>query len=135
MSASFVDNGFAVPVTLFTEQFVLEPLGPEHNESDYAAWTSSIAHIRSTPGFARTTWPYPMSLEQNKADLDEHAREFRERIAFAYTVLDPHDRSVVGASTCVRPAAWTKRFRRVRMKARFALGCVRNPATWTSPCG
>src|SRR5262245_5453725 len=96
MGASFVDDGFAVPVSLVTERFVLEPLGPEHNESDYAAWTSSIAHIRSTPGFTRPTWPYPLSLEQNKADLEGHAREFRERVAFAYTVLDPVDRSVIG---------------------------------------
>jgi hypothetical protein len=30
---------------------VLEPLGPEHNEQDYDAWTSSMEHIAETPGF------------------------------------------------------------------------------------
>ena len=30
--------------------FRLRPLGPEHNASDYAAWTASIDHIRRTPG-------------------------------------------------------------------------------------
>jgi hypothetical protein len=29
----------------------LEPLGPQHNQSDHAAWMSSIEHIRSTPGY------------------------------------------------------------------------------------
>jgi hypothetical protein len=29
-------------------QFVLEPLGPEHNEQDFAAWTSSMDHIIAT---------------------------------------------------------------------------------------
>ena len=40
-----------VPLGLATDDFVLEPLGPEHNEADYAAWTSSLEHIRRTPGF------------------------------------------------------------------------------------
>ena len=48
---TFVSARFEPPRRLATEQFVLEPLGPEHNEGDYEAWTSSIEHIRSTPGF------------------------------------------------------------------------------------
>jgi hypothetical protein len=30
---------------------VLEPLDARHNESDYAAWTSSREHTKATPGF------------------------------------------------------------------------------------
>ena len=40
----------------------LSPLGPEHNASDYAAWTSSIDHIRATPGFPDGSWPHPMPV-------------------------------------------------------------------------
>ena len=33
----FVPDEFEPPYTLVTEAFVLEPLGPEHNEQDYDA--------------------------------------------------------------------------------------------------
>jgi hypothetical protein len=52
-----VPDGFVVPPPLTTDQFRLEPLGPQHNEADHAAWTTSIEHIRATPGFADTDWP------------------------------------------------------------------------------
>jgi hypothetical protein len=45
----FVPPDFAVPARLETELFTLEPLGPEHNERDYDAWTSSKEHIHATP--------------------------------------------------------------------------------------
>src|SRR5689334_5976879 len=40
----FVPRDFDVPRWLETPQFVLEPLGPEHNAQDYDAWTSSVDH-------------------------------------------------------------------------------------------
>jgi hypothetical protein len=75
---------------------VLRPLGSEHNERDHAAWSSSIDHIRATPGFAERSWPHPMSLEENLADLEAHARDFAERKGFTYTVLDPATDDVLG---------------------------------------
>ena len=45
----FVPADFAVPDGLVTPLFRLEPLGPEHNERDYAAWTSSVDHIHASP--------------------------------------------------------------------------------------
>ncbi len=53
--SGFVPASFDPPVGLDHVAFRLQPLGPEHNLSDYAAWTSSIDHIRSTPGFAAGT--------------------------------------------------------------------------------
>ena len=53
----FVPAGFEPPAGLTTDRFVLEPLGPQHNESDLAAWTSSIDHIRATPGYPDGQWP------------------------------------------------------------------------------
>src|SRR6476620_1549820 len=76
--------------------FLLEPLGPQHNESDYDAWTSSIEHIRATPGYPDGNWPYPMPLEQNRGDLERHQRDFVERRGFTYTVLDPGSLAVIG---------------------------------------
>jgi hypothetical protein len=94
--AEFVPDGFEVPVGLATSGFVLEPLGPEHNELDYEAWTSSMEHIRTTPGFAGGSWPRAMTLDENRRDLERHAEDFRNRKGFTYTVLDPASRDVLG---------------------------------------
>lgn len=75
---------------------MLEPLGPEHNERDYDAWTSSVEHIRATPGWEGNSWPQEMTPEENRADLERHADDFRNRTGFTYTVLDPASRDVIG---------------------------------------
>jgi hypothetical protein len=86
-----VPDDFEVPRELRTAQFRLEPLGPQHNAADHAAWMSSIRHIQSTPGFAGHGWPTDegFSAEENLADLVQHDDEFERRVAFAYTVLSP----------------------------------------------
>src|SRR5258708_8369168 len=83
----FVPADLAVPDGLVAEGFRLAPLGPQHNEADYAAWTGSIDHIRATPGFIGRIWPHPMSLEDNRRDLQRHAQDFAERPGLTYTVL------------------------------------------------
>jgi hypothetical protein len=83
----FVPEDFAVPDGLIAGQFRLAPLGPQHNEADYAAWTASIDHIRGTPGFSDSSWPHEMSLTDNLRDLERHAQDFAERRGFTYTVL------------------------------------------------
>jgi hypothetical protein len=95
------------PEGLHADRFVLEPLGPQHNDADYSAWTASIGHIRATPGFspdlwAGDAWPYPMTTAENLADLVGHAAEFSRGEAFAYTVLDPLRRDVIGC-VYIRP--------------------------------
>jgi hypothetical protein len=94
--AEFVPRDFEVPLRLETPGLLLEPLGPEHNEQDYDAWTSSLEHIRATPGYADRSWPREMPVEDNLADLERHADDFRERTGFTYTVLDPSSRDVIG---------------------------------------
>jgi hypothetical protein len=37
-----------------------------------------------------------MTREQNRADLQRHADDFRNRKGFTYTVLDPASREVIG---------------------------------------
>ncbi|HEV2592134.1 MAG TPA: hypothetical protein VGU02_09595 [Gaiellaceae bacterium] len=91
-----IADGFEPPRSLVTPDFVLEPLGPEHNEGDYDAWTSSLEHIRATEGFAGRSWPREMTLEQNRGDLQRHADDFAAREGFTYTVLDPETREVIG---------------------------------------
>jgi hypothetical protein len=84
----FVPPDFQVPAGLTFGALRLEPLGPEHNESDYGAWTSSIEHIRATPGFPWGSWPTLMTPAANLRDLEQHADDFRLRKGFTYTVLD-----------------------------------------------
>jgi hypothetical protein len=92
----FVPADFAVPDGLVAEGFRLAPLGPQHNEADYTAWTGSIDHIRATPGFNGRSWPHPMPLEDNLRDLERHAQDFAERRGFTYTVLGAGSDEVVG---------------------------------------
>jgi hypothetical protein len=107
----FVPRDFDVPRRLETPQFALEPLGPEHNEQDYDAWTSSMEHIAATPGFPDGSWPREMTPDENRADLKHHADDFRNRKGFTYTVLDPASRDVIG---CVYLPAARQRLRRLR---------------------
>ncbi|CAN5197462.1 hypothetical protein BH18ACT12_BH18ACT12_06090 [soil metagenome] len=96
MADPFVPADFDVPLRLDASEFRLEPLGPEHNEADYAAWSSSMEHIRATPGWEGSSWPIEMTLEDNRGDLEGHAEDFANREGFTFTVLDPGDADVIG---------------------------------------
>ena len=92
----FVPEDFAVPDGLIAGEFRLTPLGPQHNEADYAAWTASMDHIRATPGFPDGSWPREMSLSDNLRDLERHAQDFAGRRGFTYTVLSTGTGDVIG---------------------------------------
>jgi hypothetical protein len=95
-AAPFVPGSFSPPMGLDHPAFRLEPLGPQHNDADYAAWTSSMDHIRRTPGFSGHGWPRPMTLDENRSDLERHAADFAAREGFTYTVLARDDGEVIG---------------------------------------
>ncbi|MFE3199976.1 hypothetical protein [Embleya sp. NPDC059237] len=86
---TLVPDDFVIPPPPSTPSFRLEPLAARHNEADLAAWTSSIDHIRATPGFAGRHWPPPegMAPADNLRDLVKHADDFTRRVGFTYTVL------------------------------------------------
>jgi hypothetical protein len=98
MPPPFVPDDFDPPRELICPDFRLEPLGPQHNERDHAAWTTSIEHIRTTPGFADWDWPPSdgMSLEANRGDLVRHADDFVHRRGFTYSVLSRDGDDVIG---------------------------------------
>src|SRR5258705_9974454 len=91
----FVPSDFVVPLRLETPQFRLEPLRPDHNDADYAAWSSSMDHIHATPGWEKSSWPRSMTPDENRADLERHASDFENRTGFTYTVRSP-DGDVIG---------------------------------------
>jgi len=96
MTAPFVPAGFDPPTGMATERFVLEPLGPQHNDSDHDAWTSSMEHIRATAGFEQSAWPRVMTPAENLSDLEGHRRDFELRRGFTFTVLAPDSGRVIG---------------------------------------
>jgi hypothetical protein len=96
MDGPFVPADFVAPSTLETEQFRLEPLGPQHNEPDYEAWSSSLEHIRQTRGWEQSSWPDDRDLAKNLEDLKGHAADFEQRKGFTYSVLDPAAGDVIG---------------------------------------
>ncbi|MGI9529384.1 MAG: N-acetyltransferase [Acidimicrobiia bacterium] len=88
---AFVPAAFSPPDTMIGDGYRLEPLGPEHNERDYAAWMPSVAFIHTLPGFVDSTWPAPMSLEENLSDLEGHNKDFVDQTGFTYSILDGMD--------------------------------------------
>jgi hypothetical protein len=91
VSDNLVPAGFLVPDSFDGPGFRFEPLGPQHNDRDYAAWTSSMEHILATPGFTSNRWPRPMSIDDNLQDLVGHADDFRSWEGFTYSILDVRD--------------------------------------------
>jgi hypothetical protein len=107
-SDGFVPAGFEPPPSLVADRFRLEPLGPQHNLADHVAWTSSIDHIRPTPGYPDDgDWPPRdgMTLEENLADLRRHADDFARRTGFTFTVLNPAHGDVIGCVYLYPPAS------------------------------
>ena len=95
--APIVADEYDVPSGLTHDRFRLVPLDARYNVGDYAAWTSSMDHIRATPGYAGRDWPDPtLTLEDNERDLTGHANHFARRVGFTYTVLDSDRDEVIG---------------------------------------
>lgn len=55
-----------------------------------------MEHILATPGFVDQSWPHAITLAENLADLEMHARHFAERRGFTYTVLERATGGVLG---------------------------------------
>lgn len=86
---------FTPPHELNTPMLHLEPLGPEHTPLDFAAFMSCREFISESLHWGN--WPRPdMTLELNQRDLEGHAKNFRDRTQFTYTVMTPARDRVVG---------------------------------------
>ena len=77
--------------------FALEQLTVAHNEADLDAWSTSVDHIRATPGFGAMDWPdEPMTLARNELDLRQHEVDFANRAGFTYSVVNRPGGRVIG---------------------------------------
>jgi hypothetical protein len=91
---SIVPASFAVPEILETTEFRLRMLTVRDLIADDEAVTSSAAHLQAV--FRGGGWSDGLTLEQNLIDLGWHQKEFQRRSSFAYTVVDPSERRVLG---------------------------------------
>jgi RimJ/RimL family protein N-acetyltransferase len=99
-----VPPDFPVPEPPSHPRFRFAVLGPEHNASDLEAWSSSIGHIHSTPGFPPDGWPLRRySIEENLADLEQHRDHHQRRLDFAWTVLDSERPAIVIGCVYLKP--------------------------------
>ena len=94
--APFIAADFEPPLFVDADQFVLKPLGPELVEIDYAAYMSSIEHIRTT--FSTSgSWPHEeISMADAMVDMQNEQRRFEARESFAYAVLTPDQQVELG---------------------------------------
>jgi len=92
--AALVPDDFAVPAGLRHPEFRLRMLAATDAAADYEAVMESQARLRAGSPHG---WPRPgFTLAENLADLRRHEAEFHERIAFAYTMLNPAGDRVLG---------------------------------------
>jgi hypothetical protein len=97
-----VAEDFQVPAGLVHPQFRLRMLARTDAEADYEAVMASQARLRAGSPHG---WPRDgFTLAENLADLERHEQEFHDRIAFAYTVVNPEDTRVLGCVYINPPA-------------------------------
>lgn len=75
-----------IPEGYLGEHFVFTPLLPWHAEIDYEAVMSSKEFLRK---WSQSLWPQDnFTLSENLQDLEMHAHEHFEKIAYTYTILN-----------------------------------------------
>lgn len=90
----FYPEDAPIPTELRAYAFLLRPLLASDAALDYAAVMASrdLLHLRSG-GF----WPRDgFTLDENRADLEAHERDFHERAGFTYTVMNPDETECLG---------------------------------------
>jgi hypothetical protein len=109
MARQILADDVVIPDPPSTAELFLEALGEQHNESDLAAWSASVAHIRVTPGMSGREWPpdEPYTATQNLGDMRMHVADFAARTGFTWTVLDPASREVIGCVYMYPPESKT----------------------------
>ncbi|MEZ6119784.1 MAG: GNAT family N-acetyltransferase [Pirellulaceae bacterium] len=97
---SVVDDT-CIPSGLTCEHFLLRPLEVADAEADFEAVLESKSELRALFG---SDWPEDgFTLDQNRAELAEHQRAFRENESFTYAVV-ANDRQRILGSVYILPA-------------------------------
>jgi RimJ/RimL family protein N-acetyltransferase len=90
----FYPDDAPIPAELRTDELLLRPLLTSDAALDYAAVMASrdLLHLRSGGSWPRDGF----TLDENRADLEAHERDFRHRAGFTYTVMKPGETECLG---------------------------------------
>ena len=92
--AQLVPDSFQVPTTYVGKTYKLVPLGPAVAELDYAAYMSSIDHIRKTQG---GNWPRPdLTMADQAKDMAGEKAQWDGRKSFPFAVLSLDGKKELG---------------------------------------
>jgi RimJ/RimL family protein N-acetyltransferase len=90
----FYPSNAVVPNEKRTDRLLLRPLRASDVEQDYDAVMSSPEMLRR---WSQSDWPSDdFTLKQNLDDLERHEHEHTERVAFTFTVVEPHGSRCLG---------------------------------------
>ncbi len=90
----FVPASFQVPTTYQGKGYKLVPLGPAIAELDYAAYMSSVDHIRKSTG---GNWPTAnLTMADQAKDMAGEQKQWDTRASFPYAVLTPDGKKELG---------------------------------------
>ena len=91
-----IEANFNPPHSATLISFKLDLLCPKFADDDFAAVCASANLIRHLFG-PSNAWPKPnITFEENLADLARHEREFLQKYAFAYALLDITGQNYLG---------------------------------------
>ena len=77
-----------------TKDFVIRKLAADDVERDFATFINNVDAIKMQRG---GTWPDGTeTLEEDRVDLSWHQREFELGLSFAYQVLSPDEKEMLG---------------------------------------
>lgn len=92
----FVPEDFKVPESASTKNLRLRPLRAADVDLDYQAVMSSTDHLHGTFG-PDDKWPSKdLTRDEDLRALEKHEKEFKQRVAFTYTVLDHEESQCLG---------------------------------------
>jgi len=90
----FVPDDFQVPLRKVTDALEFRALTVADAEADYEAVMETRKRLRLVFG---GEWPGDdFTLEENKSDLVEHERAFKQRAAFTYTMASLNSNDLLG---------------------------------------
>ena len=90
----FVPEAFVIPTEHGNDRLHLKMLSVAYAHKDYQAVMETRVRLRRS---SHHGWPREgFTIAENIADLERHEEEFKNREAFAYTVVTPDDSRVLG---------------------------------------
>ncbi|MDB6372223.1 N-acetyltransferase [Photorhabdus bodei] len=89
-----VPDEFDVPLLVYGNGFILQPLSPKYANIDYEAVMESRPILKD---IFSDDWPDDIkSWEDNLRYIEEDYSDFQQRIGFSYIILDPSESRCLG---------------------------------------